>query len=53
MKLEIKCTTCDKTLVVIDKEVISQEDINMYTNSVSCDEHGNADIQAVEEVVVG
>jgi hypothetical protein len=51
MQVEIKCAICEKTLVVIDKETVTQEDTDMYTSSVACEEHGGENIQAIEEVV--
>ena len=48
--MDVRCNVCGKELVDIVKEVVTQEDIDMYKATVSCAEHGQQDIIVVEEV---
>lgn len=48
MIVNVKCEVCGQVLVVIDKDVVSQEDIDMYKASVSCSEHSQTDITVTD-----
>lgn len=50
MKLTVICQTCGKKLSVVEKDQISQEDINMYTNNSTCPEDDTyEDVPALDE----
>jgi hypothetical protein len=48
MKLKVTCKTCGKTLVQIDKPQITQDDLNTYTGSVSCDDDGSTNVELTQ-----
>lgn len=37
MKLTITCQICGKILTIIEKDQVSDEDVNLYSQSSSCD----------------
>lgn len=40
MVLTLSCNICDKSLIVIRKPAITNEDSSLYTQIASCDVHG-------------
>jgi hypothetical protein len=40
MKLSITCQTCGRTISIIEKDSISQDDIDNYSTSSSCEVDG-------------
>jgi hypothetical protein len=58
MKLTVTCQLCGKTLAVVEKDHITDDDIAMYEVSASCDTvqadgitlDGQEDIQATKTV---
>ena len=39
MQMIVSCDICSVQLTVIDKECITQEDIDLYTQMCQCSEH--------------
>jgi succinate dehydrogenase flavin-adding protein (antitoxin of CptAB toxin-antitoxin module) len=60
MKIHVVCQTCGKTLSVVEKEQVSQEDLDMYRQMSSCpdddtfetivDEEGNETVNKISTV---
>lgn len=48
MKLNVICQDCGKTLCSIEKDQISQEDVDLYSNTVVCDNDKDSKILAVK-----
>lgn len=37
MKLTVSCQVCGKILTIVEKDSFTDDDVNMYEQSVSCD----------------
>jgi hypothetical protein len=44
MKAQIKCAICEEVLATIEKDLITNEDMNLYKQTAFCDEHGQENI---------
>jgi uncharacterized protein with PIN domain len=44
MRYDVICTICNKELVELDKEEVTQEDIDLYKATVACEDHGSEGI---------
>ena len=40
MKIQVICQECGKKITEIEKDVVSNDDINLYEKSCQCEEHG-------------
>lgn len=40
MKITVSCKKCGRILAIAEKDVVSQEDLDMYTNSCACSVDG-------------
>ena len=48
MKLQVICQDCGKMLCEIEKDQINQEDLDLYSNNVSCQEDPQSEVAAVK-----
>lgn len=48
MKLTVTCQECGGILLVVEKDVITDEDIQMYEDSCSCEKDGQDSIQGTK-----
>jgi len=47
MKITVVCQKCGKVLSIIEKDVVSDEDLNMYTNFSSCSTDDTYDVEPI------
>ena len=50
MKLQVICQECGEVLCEVEKNDVTQEDIDMYSSSVICEIDPNAVVAAVKLV---
>lgn len=47
MKMIVRCNACGKQISEIEKDVITQEDVDMYQMNSFCEEHQQVQVEAV------
>ena len=48
MKLQVICQDCGKMLCEIEKDQVTQDDLDLYSNNVNCQEDPQSEVTAVK-----